>query len=63
MSPNTQQELASLSSTPLHGVTLALDKTTNNTNTPFTLDVSFNPVTPLSKPKTAWTLTDKGDEK
>ena len=61
MSPNTQQELASLSSTPLHGVTLALDKTTNNTNTPFALDVSFNPVTPLSNPKTAWTLTDKGE--
>lgn len=61
MSLNTQQELASLSKSPLHGVTLELEQTSSAFNTPFKLNLSFNSIAPQQSPETIWALTDKGE--
>ncbi|TPV53839.1 hypothetical protein FJ444_20125 [Aestuariibacter sp. GS-14] len=61
MSVNTQQELATLSSAPLHGVTLNCSPDPTTADTPYTLQVAFNNISPLSNPERVWQLTDKGE--
>lgn len=61
METDPQQELITLSATPLHGVTLTFDEDVTPAGTPYQIAACFTPIEPLTHGKPLWQLCDEGE--